>query len=1218
MYTQPHRKMKDNLMKRLHTLVIFTVIFSSWLNVAAAQNVEFPDANLAAAVREVLGLAPNAPITRQHMQGLDGLFINDNQITNLTGLEHATELKVLGLGNNQISDIRPLAGLTQLTVLGLNFNQIRDVSPLAGLTQLTALWLNHNQISDIRPLAGLTQLQELYLGENQIRDVNPLTRLTQLEILSLYENQIRDIRPIGVLTQVRELSVRDNRIQDVSPLRGLTQLQVLYLGGNQINNIASISGLRQLRELSLYKNQISDIRPIGALTQLRELSVRDNRIQDVSPLRGLTQLQVLYLSDNRIQDVTRLARLTELKALALDRNQIRDVSPLAGLVNLEWLRLAGNPITDTSPLVKLTKLTNVDIEITTQTPRSVSKDLIPDLNLAAAIREALGLAPNAPITKQTMQRLTRLIANNRKVDNLTGLEHATQLVGLGLNGNQISDISPLAGLTQLVGLGLGLNQISDISPLAGLTQLEVLELSGNQISDISPLVGLTQLEQLYLPDNQISDISPLSRLMQLEQLRLQYNQISDIQPLSGLTQLTELWLGQNDIRDVSPLSTLVNLGKLYLAQNPIQDTSPLANLTKLVDVDVEITLPSSETESVKFPAGNQEPDPPPPVPIYWTDPAIGKIQRANLGASNVEDLVTGGLNGIGIALDVAGGKMYWTDPAIGKIQRANLDGSNVEDLLTGLGAPLDIALDIAGGKMYWTHIDWNPATEIFTNGKIQRANLDGSNVENLLTGLGTPSGIALDIAGGKMYWTDPAIGKIQRANLDSSNVEDLLTGLGTPSGIALDIAGGKMYWTHIDWNPATEIFTNGKIQRANLDGSNVENLLTGLGTPSGIALDVAGGKMYWTHIDWNPAKSSTNGKIQRANLDGSNVEDLLTGLGDPASIALGILFQATPSTPDLVVEAGQAQPATVTPGQEFRLYATLKNNGTGESTATTLRYYRSSNDTISTQDTQLGRANRDPLAANATIRRYLTVTAPTTPGTYYYGACVDGVPDESNTNNNCSRAVSVTVTAPPVVSEDVNEDGVVDVQDLVYVAQRYGQTATNTADVNEDGVVNIDDLILVAKVLESDAAAAPSLHPATLELLTVADVKLWLSEARQRDFTDPSVRRGILFLEQLLAVLTPKETTLLANYPNPFNPETWIPYQLAKPADVTLSIYAVNGTLVRRLALGHQRAGRYQSRSRAAYWDGRNELGEPVASGVYFYTLTVGDFTATRKMLIMK
>ena len=598
-----------------------------------------------------------------------------------------------------------------------------------------------------------------------------------------------------------------------------------------------------------------------------------------------------------------------------------------------------------------------------------------------------------------------------------------------------------------------------------------------------------------------------------------------------------------------------------------------------------------------------DPDAP---PIYWTDFSTGKIQHVNLDGSNVQDLVTSLANPRGIALDVAGGKMYWTDAGTDKIQRANLDSSNVEDLITrGLDNPNSIALDVASGKMYWTDI---------STGKIQRANLNGSNVEDLVTrGLDNPNSIALDVASGKMYWTDAGTDKIQRANLDGSNVEDLITqGLKGTVGIALDVAGGKMYWTDI---------STGKIQRANLDGSNVEDLITqGLDSPWGIALDITNGKMYWTHMDWNSTTEEwTNGKIQRANLDGSNVEDIVTGLDEPESIALAIpaAQQPTPQS-DLVMEAAWVVPATVAPGETFRLYATLKNQGTAESTATKVRYYRSTDNVISKADTQLRSANRNPLAPNATLRRYLTVTAPTTPGTYYYGVCVDSVTNESDTANNCSAAVNLTVTAPPVVAEDVNEDGVVDVQDLVYVAQRYGQTGTNRADVNGDKIVNIDDLILVAAVLDADAAAAPSLNPAALEGLTVADVKVWLSQARQRGLTDPSVQRGILFLEQLLAAMVPKETLLLVNYPNPFNPETWIPYQLSKPAAVMVTIYAANGRVIRQLALGHQHAGIYRSRSRAAYWDGRNAVGETVASGVYFYTLTAGDFSATRKMLIRK
>ena len=200
---------------------------------------------------------------------------------------------------------------------------------------------------------------------------------------------------------------------------------------------------------------------------------------------------------------------------------------------------------------------------------------------------------------------------------------------------------------------------------------------------------------------------------------------------------------------------------------------------------------------------------------------------------------------------------------------------------------------------------------------------------------------------------------------------------------------------------------------------------------------------------------------------------------------------------------------------------------------------------------------------------------------------------------------------------DVNDDGIVNIQDLVLVAANLGQTGENVADVNSDGVVNIQDLVLVAAAL-GQTAAAPSVSAAVLEHFTASEVEQWLEAARHVNLADPAFQRGIRFLEQLRKALIPKETALLVNYPNPFNPETWIPYQLAKSASITISIHSADGTLVRRLTLGNRSAGIYQSRSRAAYWDGRNEIGESVASGVYFYTLSAGDFTATRKMLIRK
>ena len=216
-------------------------------------------------------------------------------------------------------------------------------------------------------------------------------------------------------------------------------------------------------------------------------------------------------------------------------------------------------------------------------------------------------------------------------------------------------------------------------------------------------------------------------------------------------------------------------------------------------------------------------------------------------------------------------------------------------------------------------------------------------------------------------------------------------------------------------------------------------------------------------------------------------------------------------------------------------------------------------------------------------------------------------------------AVDAVYKHPPddVGLADANSDGVVNVLDLVFIAARFGKTGENSADVNGDGVVNIIDLVKVAGEMGTEAAA-PSAHPQILENLTLTEVQQWLRQTQHLSLRDATSQRGILILQQLLAALIPKTTSLLANYPNPFNPETWIPYQLAEPADVTLHIYSVKGALVRTLALGHQPAGMYHSKNGAAYWDGRNEQNERVASGVYFYTLSAGDFTATRKMLIQK
>ena len=204
-----------------------------------------------------------------------------------------------------------------------------------------------------------------------------------------------------------------------------------------------------------------------------------------------------------------------------------------------------------------------------------------------------------------------------------------------------------------------------------------------------------------------------------------------------------------------------------------------------------------------------------------------------------------------------------------------------------------------------------------------------------------------------------------------------------------------------------------------------------------------------------------------------------------------------------------------------------------------------------------------------------------------------------------------------VARVDVNGDRIINVVDLVLVAAFFGQSSTPGAilnsDVNGDGVVDVNDLLLVVAALEA-SASAPSAHSQPFG----ANLERWISEAKQHNLEDKTFQKGIAVLEQLLAALRPTETILLVNYPNPFNPETWIPYRLAHAAKVQITIYDTKGALVRQLDLGHQPAGDYSFRSKAAYWDGRNEGGELVASGIYLYTLSAGDYSAIRKMLVLK
>ena len=210
----------------------------------------------------------------------------------------------------------------------------------------------------------------------------------------------------------------------------------------------------------------------------------------------------------------------------------------------------------------------------------------PDPNLRAAVAEKIGADP-ARITADALQDLTVLRARGQEIENVEGLQHARNLTRLNLGSNLISDITPLAGLTNLSSLTLYDNRITNINALSGLKQLQELHVQNNAITEIDPLSELVALEHLRLEGNLISDITPLADLVNLEALGLHRNAIMDISPLVGLTNLRRLTIENNAIMDISPLAGLTNLVHLSIDNNSITDISPLAGLMNLRHLTIQ-------------------------------------------------------------------------------------------------------------------------------------------------------------------------------------------------------------------------------------------------------------------------------------------------------------------------------------------------------------------------------------------------------------------------------------------------------------------------------------------------------------------------------------------------------------------------------------------------------------------------------------------------------
>ena len=290
---------------------------------APDDEVHIPDARLRSMVERALRRAPGAPIYPAEMASIAGLdsgtWPDGRKVSDLTGLECATGLRILDLALNEISDLSPLSGLTDLTELNLIGNRVTDLSPLSDLVALERLFLlgGGNRVEDVSHLSRLTAMKTLQLASNGITHVSALSGMKDLEYLGLSHNRIVDVSPLSGMTALTELNLNGNEISSVSPLSGMTALTRLDARNNEISSVSALSGMTVLVWLDLSRNRISNVSPLSGLTSLERLVIDDNEISDIGPLvsnRGLGDGDLVFLSGNPLSDLSRMTHIPALEA----------------------------------------------------------------------------------------------------------------------------------------------------------------------------------------------------------------------------------------------------------------------------------------------------------------------------------------------------------------------------------------------------------------------------------------------------------------------------------------------------------------------------------------------------------------------------------------------------------------------------------------------------------------------------------------------------------------------------------------------------------------------------------------------------------------------------------------------------------------------------------------------------------------------------------------
>ena len=727
----------------------------------------------------------------------------------------------------------------------------------------------------------------------------------------------------------------------------------------------------------------------------------------------------------------------------------------------------------------------------------------------------------------------------------------------------------MRNLTRLAALGRGIADLTGLEDAVNLTELDLSnardggKLHQNPISNLLPLASLTNLETLNLGYTAVSDVSSLAGLTNLETLNLNGTDISDVSSLASLTNLETLSLSATAVSDVSSLAGLTNLETLNLNGTDISDVSSLASLTNLETLSLSATAVSD----VSSLAG------------------LTNLETLDLNGTDISDVSSlAGLTNLKSLYLIRTGVDVSSLAGLTNLETLSLHDTGVSDVssLAGLTNLKSLSLHDTGvsdvsSLASLTNLEWLGLWDTAVSDISALAHLTQLKWLDLnSTGVSDVSALAGLTNLESLYLWDTGVSDVSSlaslTNLESLHLAD--TAVSDVSSLA--------HLTNLEWLDLNSTGVSDASSLASL--TNLESLQL-INTAVSDVSPLLGLSLF-----------------RRVRLLGCPLSYASIHTHIPALQAKGIKVDFdNVAHPALLKVSGD--------GQEGEPGATLKKSFVVEA-------MDEHGEPIVGRTVEFdilgggGRLSAETVETDAQGKARVTLTLGSSQGVNKVRASSEGI------RSWVLFTAVVTEEAPPLVA-DVNGDGVVNIHDLKFVAAQFGQMGEDIpADVNGDGIVNIQDLVLVAGAF--GGAGAPAAQAGAREVLVAADVAGWVAQAQALALTTPAYQRGLVVLEQLLASLKPEATVLLANYPNPFNPETWIPYELAEAAEIQVSIHAPDGKLVRTLELGQRPAGIYQTKGRAAYWDGRNALNEPVASGVYFYTLTAGDFKATRKMVIRK